>query len=279
MENNTRTVDTVNGHKITVFANDHIGEKIIKTGLYERDSLAFVDQILANLKQPVVLDVGANIGNHTLSFATRAAKVFAFEPVPKVFSLLAKNVEQNALQNVEPVNIALSNVNEQTELFMTTDGNVGASSFDKRTEDVEPVMVTKRIGDEWVNEQKIEQIDLLKIDVEGHELFVLLGLEQTIRQYRPFIMMEWDNSVSMQRLKSSNIMSELQAVYSFKVLGNNYDKGYWAHKPFARLRRKLTRLFAAKRPQLYEFNSDVAYKNLLLIPHGKEQFLPGAAPH
>ena len=276
MTADTRTVDTSNGHKITVFANDHIGQKIIKTGLYERDSLAFISQLLANMSQPVVMDVGANIGNHTLSFATRASRVFAFEPVPKVFALLAQNVEQNSLQNVEPVNIALSNSNEQTQLFMTTDGNVGASSFDKRTDAVEPVMVTKRVGDDWVKEQALEQIDLLKIDVEGHELFVLLGLEQAILRYRPFIMLEWDHSASMQRLKDSNILHELLADYSIKVLGNNYDRGYWVHKPFARVRRKLTRWFVPKRAQLYDFNPDLAYKNLLLIPPGKEQFLPGA---
>ncbi|MGI9288181.1 MAG: FkbM family methyltransferase [Pseudomonadales bacterium] len=277
METNTRTVDTLNGHKITVFENDHIGQKIIKTGLYERDSLAYINQILAKMSKPIVLDVGANIGNHTLSFSTRAGKVFAFEPVPKVFSLLASNVDQNALKNVEAINIALSNTNEESELFMATDGNVGASSFDKRTDNVEPVTVTKRVGDEWVEELGIDQIDLLKIDVEGHELFVLLGLEQSIRRYRPFIIMEWDDPVSMERLRNSNIMHELLGEYSIKVLGNNYDEGYWLQKPFARIRRKITRWFLPKRPQLYDFNSALAYKNLLLIPKDKEQFLPTAA--
>ncbi len=274
METKTRTVDTLDGHKITVFTNDLIGQKIIKNGLYEKDSLAFINQILARMNQPVVLDIGANIGNHTLSFANRAGKVFAFEPVPTVFALLAQNVEQNALQNVEIANIALSNCNEQAQLFMATDGNVGASSFDKRTEQVEPVTVTKRVGDEWVRELELEQIDLLKIDVEGHELFVLLGLEQTIRRHRPFIMMEWADPVSMQRLKDSNILHELLADYRIKVLGNNYDRGYWVDKPFARVRRKLARWFSPKSAQLYDFNPDVAYKNLLLIPQGKEQLVP-----
>lgn len=275
MEDNTLTVDTSNGHKITVFEHDYIGQKIIKTGLYERDSLACINQILAKMTKPVVFDIGANIGNHALSFATHAAKVFAFEPVPKVFALLAKNVQQNALENVAAINVALSNTNEESELFMTTDGNLGASSFDRRTDNVEPVSVTKRVGDDLVKELEIGQIDLLKIDVEGHELFVLLGLQQSIRQYHPFIIMEWADPVSMQRLRNSNIMHELLVEYSIKVLGNNYDEGYWLRKPFARIRRKLTRWFLPKCPQLYDFNSDLAYKNLLLIPKGKEQFLPG----
>ncbi len=275
MKNNTRTVDTLNGHKITVFEQDHIGQKIIKTGLYERDSLAFIKQILGKMTKPIVLDIGANIGNHALSFSTSAAHVFAFEPLPAVFSLLTKNVEQNALENVDVINVALSNSNGESELFMTTDGNVGASSFDKRADSVEPVIVTKRVGDELVKELEIGQIDLLKIDVEGHELFVLLGLERSIRRHHPFIMLEWDNPVSMQRLRNSNIMHELLAEYTIKVLGNNYDEGYWLGKPCARIRRKLTRLLFPKQPQLYDFNADLAYKNLLLIPKGKEQFLPG----
>lgn len=270
-------MDTVNGHKITVFEDDHIGHKIIRTGLYERDSLAYVNQILTSMHKPVVFDVGANIGNHTLSFSTRAARVYAFEPVPMVFSLLDRNIQQNALKNVQAINIALSNSNQRSELFMAAGGNVGASSFDKRTGKLEPVMVAKRVGDEWTEEQGIDRIDLLKIDVEGHELFVLLGLEHSIRRHRPFIMMEWDDPVSMQRLRNSNIMHELFDDYDIKVLGNNYDEGYWLRRPFAGVRRRLTRWLAPKRPQLYEFNPDLAYKNLLLIPKGKERFLPDRA--
>lgn len=78
----TRTLPTSLGHRITVFSHDFIGKKIARVGLYEKESLAYLNELLARIDAPVVLDTGANIGNHALAFATQAAAVRAFEPLP-----------------------------------------------------------------------------------------------------------------------------------------------------------------------------------------------------
>ena len=69
---NTVTVTSSLGHHVTVYRNDHVGNKIVKHGLYEKENLELLLKLLATLSQPVVLDIGANIGNHTLAFATQA---------------------------------------------------------------------------------------------------------------------------------------------------------------------------------------------------------------
>ena len=85
----TETLNNCLGQSITVFTGDQIGEHIRKFGLYEKEKLLFLTAILRQLDSPVVLDIGANIGNHTLAFATVASRVFAFEPIPAIYSLLA----------------------------------------------------------------------------------------------------------------------------------------------------------------------------------------------
>ena len=105
---NTTTLATSLGHRITAFSGDHIADKIARHGLYEKDVLEFLLALLKLLPQPVVLDIGANIGNHTLAFATVAAQVHAFEPIPAIHALLSQNVAQNQLHNVVVQNFALS---------------------------------------------------------------------------------------------------------------------------------------------------------------------------
>ncbi|MDZ7769101.1 MAG: hypothetical protein U5K38_08495 [Woeseiaceae bacterium] len=68
----TRTLSTSLGHRITVFSNDFIGKKIARVGLYEKESLEYLNALLSRMDAPVVLDIGANIGNHALAFATQA---------------------------------------------------------------------------------------------------------------------------------------------------------------------------------------------------------------
>src|SRR5690606_36340507 len=81
---NTQTVRSTFGHSITVFKNDHVGDKIARNGLYEKETLTLLLALLSRIDRPVVLDIGANIANHTLAFATCAQAVHAFEPIPLI---------------------------------------------------------------------------------------------------------------------------------------------------------------------------------------------------
>jgi hypothetical protein len=156
---------------------------------------------------------------------------------------------------------------------MVTDGNFGASSFDRRHEGVEPVTVTKVTGDSFLAEHGIGQVDLIKIDVEAHEVYVLRGLRQTLQQHRPVITLEWNDPLTLERLNGSPELAFLAAHYQIHVLGSNYDAQWWAGKPLAWLRRKLTRLSKPRRAVLYPFDPSRLYKNLLLIPKGREDLL------
>jgi FkbM family methyltransferase len=269
----TAIVTTALGHRIAVFRNDHVGDKIARHGLYEKENLVLLLRLLEQLPQPVVLDIGANIGNHTLAFATRAHAVHAFEPIPYLFDVLGGNVTRNGLNHVHAHNVALSDHEGSATINMVNAGNYGASSFDKRTEGTTPVTVNMTTGDAFVARHKLARVDFVKIDVEAHEVYVLRGLMQTLRRDLPFITMEWNDPLTVERLSGSPELQFLQEHYRIYVLGSNYDRAWWAGKPLAFLRRKLTRLLRPRTAVLYDFDSGKLYKNLLLVPKGREDVL------
>jgi hypothetical protein len=104
----------------------------------------------------------------------------------------------------------------------------------------------------------------------------LRGLMETLRRDLPWLTMEWNDVLTIERLNHSPELAFLQQHYTLWVLGSNYDRAYWVTRPWGFLRRKLTRLFKPRRALLYPFLPDRLYKNLLLVPKGKEQLL---SPH
>lgn len=270
---NTRTLSTSLGHKITVFIDDHVGNKIASQGLYEPENLELLLDIVGKIPNALVLDIGANIGNHTLAFATRAAAVHAFEPIPAVYTLLQANIAQNALQNVTAHCLALSDTNGHDTIYMVKSGNVGASSFDLRSGGGEPVEVSKRKGDDFLREQNLGKVALIKLDVEAHEVFVLRGLRETLLLDRPWITMEWNDPLTIDRLRNSEELAFLQEHYTIWVLGSNFDRNFWRDHPLGLLRRKWRRLTQKRRALLYRFDSSRLYKNLLMVPKGQEELL------
>ena len=275
MPSETQQLTTSLGHKITAFTNDHVGDKIARNGLYEKENLTLLLELLKRITKPVVLDIGANIGNHALAFSTVANKVLAFEPLPAVYALLDRNVRENNIDNIQTFPFALSDVEEDATIFMVSEGNVGASSFDKRDDNVEAVTVSKKLGDKVFQASGLKKLDLVKIDVEAHEVYVLCGLMQTLEHHKPIITMEWNDPLTIERLNGSDELQLLFQQYNVYVLGSNYDRGYWQNHSFAFIRRKLTRLFKPREARLYEFNPARLYKNLLLIPKSKQAIFDG----
>ena len=261
----TEIVTTSNHHRMTAFYGDFITQRIKKRGLYERQTLDFVRNYLSGITGPVIADVGANIGNHSLDFSTYASRVYSFEPVGMTFGLLKRNVEDNNIENVILVNKALSDEAGESEIFIIA-GNVGASSFDDREEGCEKVKVAKIVGDDYFIEQGIDRLDFIKIDVEGHEESALRGFMKTIKKFKPVIMMEWSDVEAIEKINASRFMDELTPDYKIVVLGGNRDEGYWRGRLLGGFRRRLAKIFLSHQAVLYPFVEQEKYRNILLIP-------------
>jgi FkbM family methyltransferase len=188
-----------------------IGAKIYYLGDYEpflKD--VFKAHIGAGDK---VLDVGANIGFHSLYFAElvgETGSVLAFEPVPQNFEALKANIGLNDFKQIKPINLALGNKNEQLTIAADADSkNPGAYNLFNLDGNIKIDCV---IGDEFLHDQKV---DFIKIDVEGYESFVIDGLLKMIEINRPKIVFEFDPNYHQK--------TGLPTTYIFTTLANfNY---------------------------------------------------------
>ena len=133
----------------------------------------------------VILDIGANIGNHTIYFLMecKAKYVYCFEPTKHTFEILRKNIEINNLSDdVELYNFALGSIETNGHM----DINKGDAGANHVILDKDGDVVVKRL-DQVVFDKKI---DFVKIDVEGFEYDVLIGAEDVLKKYRPIIYIE-----------------------------------------------------------------------------------------
>lgn len=168
-----------------------IGAKIYYTGDYEPALKEIFKKYIA--KGNYVFDVGANIGFHTLFFAElvgESGKVIAFEPVNFNYAALIANIGLNNFAQIETRNIALGNKNEQMTISAEqTSKNPGTFNlFDQNGDTI----INCHIGDELREIKQLERLDFIKIDVEGYESFVILGLLETIKKHKPKIVFEFD---------------------------------------------------------------------------------------
>ena len=177
-----------------------------------------------------VADVGANWGYFTLlaaSLVGPSGRVVALEPEPRLFHLLDENVRLNDLSQVTTFRAAAtdrSNVTLPLRIFDETSGNWGVSSIASalagETRDVDG-----RSLDGLMTELGLGTIDLVKVDVEGHELAVLSGMAAGLaaNRYRRLII-EWHPT----------ILSEPHAAMTeaFAGLTNAGYRGWWIdHTP------------------------------------------------
>lgn len=133
-----------------------------------------------------ILDIGANIGNHSLYFATvmHPLKVYSFEPIKETYDILRTNIEINGLSNtIIPLNVACGAEAARGKRKNFNYHNIGGTSILECQEGEFDVCTIDSI--------KIkDKIALIKIDVEGFEEKVILGSLQTIKKNRPIIMVE-----------------------------------------------------------------------------------------
>lgn len=137
-------------------------------------------------KGGVWVDIGANIGNHALFFASvcKAQKVYAYEPDLSLFDHLKKNIELNLEYSILARRCAISDYNGDGSLIYPDipieQGGAGAARLTNEG---------KQVSVFTLDSMNIEP-DYIKIDVEGGELVVLKGAEKTLKKYHPEIFVE-----------------------------------------------------------------------------------------
>ncbi|MFA5986231.1 MAG: FkbM family methyltransferase [Parcubacteria group bacterium] len=147
----------------------------------------WLKKYLDNKKSPIVIDVGANVGNYssTVLKMNNSSIIFAFEPHPRTYQKLINKVKSD---NFTAYNVAVGNESGVMKLYDydCNDGSSHASLYKNVIEDLHKGNAVSHLVDvisldSFIQEHNIREIHLLKIDVEGNEFNVLRGVEKYIK--------------------------------------------------------------------------------------------------
>lgn len=182
--------------------HDAMGRKIFKRGSLHPDHTSFL-LTLPFADGDVILDIGANIGWYSIVLKNNIrpnVTFYAFEPEPLNFELLTKNIAHNNIANIEAVNKAVAEKSGQSTLFLYHPKNSGRHSLldinpqTNMSIQVETVNIEDFLKGRGVDFKKIK---LIKIDIEGYEVFALKNA-RTLLEQLPYMFIEYSPGLIRQ---------------------------------------------------------------------------------
>jgi len=214
---------------IDLSLSEHMQRRIFWTGYYNRRLIVLFNRMLK--PGMTVIDVGANIGEISMTAAKRVGHtghVFAFEPVDAIADHLQTNAARNHLHQITVVRAGLSDVPaESVPVYASCgqddpdDENGGLGTLfggNKGAPELQRIPITTL--DIWMNAHQIDRVDLIKIDIEGAELPCLKGGERTLRQFRPVLIIEIQDTTAITAgYQASDILNFLSGLgYTFETI-------------------------------------------------------------
>lgn len=148
--------NTNRGKEFTV---NHTTERFIHEVLRDQ-AYKFIDYY------PVVIDIGANIGTFSIYMHDKADQIFAVEPIKENVELMQKTIKENGFDKISVTQCAISNNSFVKK--MQYSGSAGGGAW--RLSETGDYLVPAKTLEDFMDDEKIDYADLVKIDVEGHEL-------------------------------------------------------------------------------------------------------------
>ena len=208
--------------RLYLYLGNDTSRQIYIAGCIDPNEFAFLDRFL----EPgmTFLDAGANEGIYSV-FASRRlgaeGTVWAFDPSPREVSRLVRNLELNNLQ-VRVFPVALADQTGQAEMLVAGYGHEGLNTVGQFFNEVEgstKELIQVTTLDDIVKENPLARLDVIKIDVEGAELKLLKGASETLRRYRPLLLLEVaDRTLRQQGSSREQLLDYLRTLdYEFYI--------------------------------------------------------------
>jgi FkbM family methyltransferase len=183
---------------------EHIGRALVKDGGYES---SLIDAVRAFMRSKVraptrvhFIDIGANIGTHTVGFSDVCVSSISFEPNPVVAAVLRVNISLNHVVNAEVRELALSSAVQRKYLSVPSANQGNASvEFAQLGEDRHE-LVTSTLDRELIGKFPTSDVLLIKVDVEGHEFEVIQGAKSTLESYNSIVVVEYNKNAKSEQL-------------------------------------------------------------------------------
>ncbi len=261
-------------HRLFTEITSNIDRHILSEGLFEKGVInMLVDVIKKSGQRKLWIDIGANIGNHSVALAGLFERGAAVEPHPVLFKILTANILRNNLGHVECHNFGLANetatatlaepadnhsiarVKERSQLPPETFGLSSAQFGNEYAIDLKPAQ--QFVGDfgELLNDA------FIKIDVEGMEEEIITALVPVLKQYKPMVGFEW---FTKSQLGLTQLVGSLDGYEIWGIRLNDVGRSL--------LWRSIKLLFTGRHYQLTRIDLsqlDEIYPLALLVPNGK----------
>ncbi|MEM7540210.1 MAG: FkbM family methyltransferase [Pseudomonadota bacterium] len=223
-------------------------------GVYERSEIEFITQ-LPGATTSTILDIGANVGHHTLAFAAHYHHVHSFEPYPVVREVLSQRIIDNNIGNVTIHPFGVSNQDDRLRFYPPGERNLGTGSFVSGHAQNNPhdsdITLEVIVGDSYVQRENFTNIGAIKIDIEGFERQALEGLHDTLEKFRPYVVMEYSSSTRASFVTEADFRALLPKDYEIRTM---------------EVDRRFAVLFNRPQCQLTPFNFKREQVSLLLYP-------------
>jgi FkbM family methyltransferase len=190
-------------HKVRVKRNNINWELDLREGIdltififnnFEKSILDTSNKLIQNKKLDII-DIGSNMGVHTLNFAKtyNDSKIYSIEATNFAYNKLVKNLDLNPkLNNVYHYQLFLTNkLDKQKQVYSSWNLDGSKKSHTKHHGVLKSTSNAKLISlDEFIKKMKIKKKTLIKFDVDGNELFVFKSAKNYIKKFKPYIIME-----------------------------------------------------------------------------------------
>ena len=172
----------VGGQTIFLIESDWVGGSILNGQDWEPHITKFFERNLTN--RSTFVDVGSNYGWHTITLSPICKEIYSFEPQKIVHDLQRLSIEKNGLTNIRLHNCGVGEQKKKIQMNpinYNDSVNIGDLSIGENGE---------TISVETLDEMIPNGFDFVKIDVQGYEKFVLEGSIESIKKYKPTIVIE-----------------------------------------------------------------------------------------
>ncbi len=213
--------------QLFLYLGNDISSQLFIAGCYEPNEVYFLSQIVA--PGMTFLDVGANDGIYSLfasNYVGPDGSVYSFEPSQREFNRLLDNIALNQISNIKALKLALSDFDGTATLKVANDEHAGQNTLGEyvyagvHCSDVEPIAV-KRL-DDLVDELGIQRVDVIKLDIEGAEFSALKGAQETLKRFKPLLILELSDEALKHQGSSAiqllNLLEQLE--YEIFTIGN-----------------------------------------------------------
>ncbi|HET9387960.1 MAG TPA: FkbM family methyltransferase, partial [Gemmatimonadales bacterium] len=201
---------------VTIRPGNELSRVLFLTGNFEPNELMWLTQTLT--EGMTMLDIGAHVGMYSLiasKLVGDSGVVVAMEPSTREFQQLSVHMALNDLRNVRCVHAAASDASGEATLKVASEWNSGHNTFGEffvdSVEKTGEERVRTRTVDEVVIDQQLQRVDVIKIDVEGHEVKVLAGAAETLARFRPTLLIEvFEETLRRQGASATAVLAFLE---------------------------------------------------------------------